>query len=104
MYHESNIVHKIDVIEMFELKRLKAPIYIVFIAPMVLMRSDDVELYTIEVEEIQLSFKYTNYVDVFLKEEAAKFLKSICVEHAIPIKEDVEVSYKSIYSLSMNEL
>jgi hypothetical protein len=37
MYHESNIVHKIDAIEMFKLERLKASIYIVFIALIVLM-------------------------------------------------------------------
>jgi hypothetical protein len=89
---------------MFELKRLRASIYIVFIAPMILMRSDGVELYTIKIKEIQLSSEYINYADVFLEEEAAKFLKSIYVKHAILIKEGAEVLYEPIYSLSMNEL
>jgi hypothetical protein len=89
---------------MFELKRLKAPIYIVFIAPVVLMRSDDIELYAIEAEEIQLPSKYANYADVFLEEEVAKFLESTHVEHAIPIEEGAEVPYRLIYSLSANEL
>jgi hypothetical protein len=31
MYYKSFIVHKIDVIEMFKLERLRAPIYITFI-------------------------------------------------------------------------
>jgi NhaP-type Na+/H+ and K+/H+ antiporter len=91
MYRESNIVHEIDVIEMFKLKRLGAPIYIVFIALMVLMWSDGVELYIIEIEEIQLSSKYANYANIFLEEEVVKFLESTHVKHAIPIKEGVEV-------------
>jgi hypothetical protein len=89
---------------MFELERLRAPIYIVFITLMILMRSDGVELYTIEAEEIQLSSEYTDYANVFLEEEAVKFLEFTHVEHAIPIEEGVEVPYRLIYSLSINEL
>jgi hypothetical protein len=89
---------------MFKLKRLRAPIYIMFIVLMILMWSDDVELYIIEIEEIQLSSKYADYIDIFLKEEAAKFLKSTYMKHTISIKEGVEVSYKSIYSFFANEL
>jgi hypothetical protein len=89
---------------MFELERLRAPIYTVFVAPVVLMRSDSVELYAIEAEEIQLPSEYADYADVFLEEEAAKFLESTRVEHAIPIEEGAEVPYGPIYSLSANEL
>jgi hypothetical protein len=89
---------------MFKLERLRASIYIVFIVSMVPMRSDGVELYAIEAEEIQLPSKYVDYTDVFLEEEAMKFPESTRVEHAIPIEEDAEVSYELIYSLFMNEL
>jgi hypothetical protein len=98
------MIHKIDVIEMFKLERLEAPIYIVFVALMILIWSDDIELYTIEVEEIQLPFKYINYIDIFLKEEVMKFLEFIYIKHIIPIEEDAEVLYSLIYSLFMNEL
>jgi hypothetical protein len=89
---------------MFELERLGAPIYVVFITPAIPIRSDSVELTTLSTELITLPSKYEEYAKVFSKEEAAKFLDSTRVEHSIPVKEGVEVLYNPIYSLSANEL
>jgi hypothetical protein len=98
------MIYKINIIEMFKLKRLKAPIYIVFITLMNLMWSNNVKLYAMRAEEVQLLAEYDVYTNIFSKEEAIKFSNFMCVKHAISIKEDVEVLYSSIYSLSMNEL
>jgi hypothetical protein len=98
------MVYEIDVIEMFKLKRLRAPIYIVFITPMIPIWSDSVELTTLSTKPITLLPKYEEYAKVFSKEEAAKFLDSTRVEHSIPVEEGVEVPYGPIYSLSTNKL
>jgi hypothetical protein len=57
-----------------------------------------------DIEEIQLSPKYKNYVDVFSEEEALKFPDSTRVEYSILIKEGVEVPYNPIYQLGEYEL
>jgi hypothetical protein len=82
---------------MFKLERLKVSIYIVFVTLMILLRSDDVKLNTMDMEDIRLPPKYENYANIFSKEEALKFLNSTRVEHFISIKEGVEVLYSSIY-------
>jgi hypothetical protein len=51
----------------------------------------------IDMKEIQLSFKYKNYINVFSKEETSKFPNSTRVEYFILIKEGVKVLYSSIY-------
>jgi hypothetical protein len=89
---------------MFKLERLKALIYVVFVTSIVLIRSDYVALYTLNIEEIQLPPKYQEYAKIFSKIEATKFLDSTYVEHSIPIKEGAEVLYNLIYSLSANKL
>jgi hypothetical protein len=89
---------------MFKLERLKASIYIVFIIPIILMRSNSVELTILSIELITLLFKYEKYAKIFFKEEVAKFPDFTRVKHSILVKEDVEVSYGLIYSLSVNEL
>jgi hypothetical protein len=89
---------------MFELKRIKAPIYAVFITPMIPLRSDGVKLNATDTEEIRLPPKYKDYTDVFSKEEASKFPDSTRVEYSIPIKEGVEVPYDPIYQLGEHEL
>jgi hypothetical protein len=50
---------------MFELERLEAPIYVVFVTPAIPLRSDGVELNMMDTEEIQLPSEYEDYADVF---------------------------------------
>jgi hypothetical protein len=89
---------------MFELERIRTSIYVVFVTPAILLRSDGVELNMMNTEDIQLPLKYKNYVDVFSEEEASKFPDSTRVEYSISIKEGVEVPYNSIYQLGEHEL
>ena len=103
-YRESNTVHEIDATEMFELERLGAPIYAVFVTPAIPMRSDCVELNAMDTQDITLPPEYAEYAEVFSEEEAAKFPDSTRVEHSIPVEEGAEVPYGPIYSLSANEL
>ena len=103
-YRESNTVHEIDATEMFELERLGAPIYAVFVTPAIPMRSECVALHALDTEEIQLPPEYQEYAEVFSETEAAKFPDSTRVEHSIPVEEGAEVPYGPIYSLSANEL
>jgi hypothetical protein len=55
-------------------------------------------------EEIQLFIKYYDYVDVFLKTEADKLLKSIKVAYLIEIEEGKIIPFGFIYILSANKL
>jgi hypothetical protein len=55
-------------------------------------------------EEIQLSIKYYDYADVFLKTEADKLSESTKVAYSIEIEEGKTVSFGFIYILSANEL
>jgi hypothetical protein len=89
---------------MFELERLKAPIYIVFVILAIPLWSDDIELNTTNIEEIRLPPEYEDYANVFSEEEASKFPNFTRVEHSIPIKEGAEVPYSSIYQLREHEL
>jgi hypothetical protein len=82
---------------MFKLERIRTPIYIVFIISIIPLWSNDVELNTTDIEEIQLLFKYKDYVDVFSKEETSKFPNFTRVEYFISIKEGVKVLYDFIY-------
>jgi hypothetical protein len=69
-----------------------------------LIRSDSVELNSVEAEEVRLLFKYEAYADVFSESEAIKFPDSTRVEYSIFIEEGAEVPFDPIYSLSANEL
>jgi hypothetical protein len=71
---------------MFELERIGAPIYVVFIISIILLRSDGVELNATDMKDIRLSPKYKDYADVFSEEEASKFPDSTRVEHFIFIE------------------
>jgi hypothetical protein len=64
---------------------------------MIPLWSNGVELNMIDTEEIRLSSKYKNYINVFSKEEASKFPNSTRVEYFILIKEGIEVLYSPIY-------
>jgi hypothetical protein len=89
---------------MSKLEELGIPIYTLFVTPANPMRSDSVELNSVEAEEVRLPPEYKAYADVFSESEAAKFPDSTRVEHSIPIEEDAEVSFGPIYSLSATEL
>jgi hypothetical protein len=82
---------------MFKLERLRAPIYVMFITLTIPLRSDGVELNTIDIKEIRLPPKYKDYADVFSEKEASKFPDSTRVEHSILIEEGAEVSHGPIY-------
>jgi hypothetical protein len=82
---------------MFELERLRAPIYVVFVTSAIPLRSDGVELNATDTEEIRLPPKYKDYADVFSEEEASKFPDSTRVEHSILIEEGAEVPHGPIY-------
>ena len=53
-YRESGPIHEIDATEMFELERLGAPIYAVFVTPANPMRNDGVELSVVVTEEVRI--------------------------------------------------
>jgi Reverse transcriptase (RNA-dependent DNA polymerase) len=89
---------------MFELERLRAPIYAVFVTPAIPLRSDGVELNATDTEEIRLPPEYEDYADVFSEEEASKFPDSMRVEHSILIEEGAEVPHGPIYQLGEHEL
>jgi hypothetical protein len=82
---------------MFKLERIRTSIYVMFVTLAIPLWSNDVELNKTNMKEIQLSSKYEDYINIFSKEEASKFPDFTRVEHFILIKEDVEVSYNSIY-------
>jgi hypothetical protein len=82
---------------MFKLKRIRAPIYVVFITLIIPLWSNGVELNIMNIKDIRLSSKYKDYTNVFSKEETSKFPDFMWVEYFIPIKEDVEVLYNPIY-------
>jgi hypothetical protein len=96
--------HEINIIEIFKLERIKAFIYVIFIISIIPLRSDNVELNAMNTKEIQLPSNYKDYVNVFSKEEASKFLNSTRVKYFISIKEGVEVPYNPIYQLREHEL
>ena len=89
---------------MFELKRADALIYAVYLNSMPFMQNAGIELYSIEVIKIQLSKEYKDYTDVFSEKETDKMSDFVHIEHLILIKKDKNVLFRSIYSLSMNEL
>ena len=89
---------------MFKLKRADTLIYTVYLNSMPLIQNVSIELYSTEVIKIQLLKKYKDYTDVFSEEETDKMSNFMHIEHLIFIKEDKNVSFKSIYSLSVNEL
>ena len=68
------------------------------------MQNVSIELYSTEAVKIQLLKKYKDYTDIFLEEETDKMSNFVYIEHLIFIKEDKNVLFKSIYSLSVNKL
>ena len=89
---------------MFELKRADTSIYAVYLNSMPFMQNAGIELYSIEAVKIQLLKKYEDYADIFSEEKADKMSDFMYIEHLIFIEKDKDVSFKSIYSLSVNEL
>jgi Reverse transcriptase (RNA-dependent DNA polymerase) len=89
---------------MFELERLKIPIYVIFVISTISLRSDSVKLNTTDTEEIRLPPEYKDYANVFSEEEASKFPNSTRVEHFILIEEGAEVPHSPIYQLGEYEL
>ena len=69
-----------------------------------LIQNVSIELYSTEAVKIQLLKKYKDYADVFSEEKTDKMSDFIYIEHLIFIKKGKNVSFKSIYSLSANEL
>jgi hypothetical protein len=89
---------------MSKLEELDILIYALFITSANPIRSDSVELNSVEAEEVRLPPKYKAYADIFSESEAIKFPDFTRVKHFILIKEGVEVSFSPIYSLSATEL
>ena len=103
-YCKSNISHEIDIAEMFKLKRADVSIYAVYLNSISLMWNVNVELYSTEVVKIQLLKEYEDYADVFSEKKTDKMPDFVHIEHLIFIKKGKNVLFKSIYSLSVNEL
>ena len=89
---------------MFKLKRASILIYIIYLNSVSFMWNTDIELYSTDIIKIQLLKKYKDYTDIFSKEKTAKISNFMHIEYLIFIKKDKNVSFKSIYSLSINEL
>ena len=68
------------------------------------MQNAGIELYSTEAVKIQLLKKYKDYADVFSEKKADKMSNFVYVEHLIFIEKDKNVLFRSIYSLSVNEL
>ena len=103
-YYESNINYEIDIAEMFKLKRADILIYMIYLNSVSFMWNVGVELYSTEVIKIQLLKKYKDYVNVFSEEKTDKMSDFVYIEHLIFIEKDKDVLFRSIYSLSANEL
>ena len=89
---------------MFKLRRVDALIYTVYLNSVPLIQNAGIELYSTEVIKIQLLKKYKDYTNVFSEEKTDKMPDFVYIEHLIFIKKDKNVLFKSIYSLSVNEL
>ena len=89
---------------MLKLKRADVLIYTVYLNSVPFIQNVSIELYSTDTVKIQLPKKYKDYADVFSEEETAKISNFIYIEHLILIKKDKNVSFKSIYSLSINKL
>ena len=89
---------------MFKLKRADILIYIIYLNPVSLIQNVNVKLYSIEAVKIQLSKKYKDYTDIFSEKKTDKMSNFIHIKYLIFIKKDKNVSFRSIYSLSINEL
>ena len=63
-----------------------------------------IALYIISTDKINLPAEYKNYINIFLKAEAARFLDLIKVKYLILIKKKKEVLFGLIYKLSANKL
>ena len=89
---------------MFKLKRADILIYAVYLNSVSSMQNAGIELYSTEAVKIQLLKKYKDYADVFSEKKTDKMSDFMYIEHLILIKKDKNVSFRSIYSLSANEL
>ena len=103
-YCESDISYKIDVAEIFKLERADALIYVIYLNSVPFMWNVSIELYSTEAVKIQLLKKYKDYADVFSEKKTDKMSDFMYIEHLIFIKKGKDILFKSIYSLSMNEL
>ena len=89
---------------MFKLKRADTSIYAVYLNSVPFIQNAGIELYSTEAVKIQLLKEYKDYTDVFSEEKTDKMPDFVHIEHLIFIKKDKDVSFKSIYLLSVNEL
>ena len=89
---------------MLKLKRADASIYMMYLNSVPFIQNVSIELYSTDTVKIQLLKKYEDYADIFLEEKTVKMSNFVHIEHLIFIKKDKNVSFKSIYSLSANEL
>ena len=89
---------------MFKLKRANISIYAVYLNSVPLIQNANIKLYSTEAIKIQLLKKYKDYADVFSEEKTDKMPDFVYVEHLIFIKKGKNVSFRPIYSLSVNEL
>ena len=89
---------------MFKLKRANISIYIIYLNSISLIQNVSIELYSTEAVKIQLLKKYKDYADVFSEKKTDKMSDFMHIEHLILIKKDKNVLFRSIYSLSANEL
>ena len=89
---------------MFKLKRADTLIYAVYLNSVPFMWNVDIELYSTEAVKIQLLKKYKDYADMFSEEKTDKMSDFVHIEHLIFIKKGKDVLFRSIYSLSANEL
>ena len=89
---------------MFKLKRVNVLIYVMYLNSVSLIQNISIELYSTEAVKIQLLKEYEDYVNVFSEEKINKMPNFVYIEHLIFIKKGKNVLFKSIYSLSVNEL
>ena len=68
------------------------------------MQNAGIKLYSTEAVKIQLLKEYEDYADIFSEEKTDKMSDFVHIKHLILIEEGKNVSFKSIYLLSVNEL
>ena len=103
-YYKSSISYKIDITEIFKLKRANILIYMMYLNSVSFIQNASIELYSIKAVKIQLLKKYKDYADVFSEEETDKMPDFMHIEYLIFIKKGKNVLFEPIYSLSVNEL
>ena len=68
------------------------------------MQNASIELYSTETVKIQLLKEYKDYANMFSEKKTDKISNFVYIEYLIFIEKDKNVLFRSIYSLSVNEL